>query len=51
MGTQARGSKNDAEAILHGVLDRWKDAVDRRQPDEVSALFTKDEIFHGHGRM
>lgn len=26
MGTQARDSKNDTEAILHGVLDRWKDA-------------------------
>lgn len=47
MGTQATGSKNDTEAILHGVLDRWKDAVDRHQPDDVAEIFTKDAIFQG----
>jgi hypothetical protein len=49
MGKQARGSKNDTEAILHGILDRWEGAADY-QPDEVAELFAKDAIFHGHGR-
>jgi uncharacterized protein (TIGR02246 family) len=47
MTTQASGSKTDTEGILHCVLDRWKDAVDRHEPDEVAELFTKDAIFQG----
>ncbi|MET8141637.1 SgcJ/EcaC family oxidoreductase [Sphaerisporangium sp. NPDC005288] len=37
----------DNEAILRGVLDRWKAAVDGHEPEQVAALFTEDAIFQG----
>jgi uncharacterized protein (TIGR02246 family) len=37
----------DTEAILHGVLDRWKAGVDNHEPDRVAFLFTEDAIFQG----
>ncbi|WP_326837590.1 hypothetical protein VSH64_22325 [Amycolatopsis rhabdoformis] len=37
----------DNETILRGVLDGWKAAVDRHQPDRVAAHFTEDAIFQG----
>ncbi|MFF3205911.1 YybH family protein [Streptomyces sp. NPDC002962] len=37
----------DDEAILRGVLDRWKAAVDAHDPGRVAALFTEDAIFQG----
>ncbi|WIX83633.1 hypothetical protein QRX50_24200 [Amycolatopsis carbonis] len=35
------------ETILRGVLDGWKAAVDKHQPDQVAAHFTDDAIFQG----
>ncbi|MFI9103488.1 YybH family protein [Streptomyces fildesensis] len=40
-------STTDSEAILRGVLDRWKDAVDRHEPQQVADRFTTDAIFQG----
>ncbi|MCZ4095392.1 hypothetical protein G3I60_01955 [Streptomyces sp. SID13666] len=40
-------STTESEAILRGVLDRWKDAVDRHEPQQVAAQFTDDAIFQG----
>src|SRR6201999_4418377 len=37
----------DSETILRGVLDGWKVAVDKHQPDQVAARFTEDAIFQG----
>ncbi|MFI5615210.1 hypothetical protein [Amycolatopsis sp. NPDC051903] len=37
----------DNETILRGVLDGWKAAVDKHQPDQVAARFTHDAIFQG----
>jgi uncharacterized protein (TIGR02246 family) len=37
----------DSEAILRGVLDRWKAAVDAHEPQRVASYFTKDAIFQG----
>ncbi|MGW6503569.1 YybH family protein [Nonomuraea angiospora] len=37
----------DTEAILRGVLDRWKAGVDEHEPDRVASLFTEDAIFQG----
>jgi uncharacterized protein (TIGR02246 family) len=37
----------DTEAILRGVLDRWKAAVDAHEPRQVAALFTEDAVFQG----
>jgi uncharacterized protein (TIGR02246 family) len=37
----------DNETILRGVLDGWKAAVDKHQPDQVAAHFTDDAIFQG----
>ncbi|MFJ5641993.1 YybH family protein [Streptomyces sp. NPDC093223] len=34
-------------AILAGVLDRWKAAVDAHQPERVAAQFTEDAVFQG----
>ncbi|MGW7418765.1 YybH family protein [Streptomyces sp. NPDC054813] len=34
-------------AILSGVLDRWKAAVDAHQPERVAAQFTEDAVFQG----
>ncbi len=36
-----------SEAILRGVLDQWKAAVDKHEPNRVAALFTADAIFQG----
>ena len=38
---------NDDEAVLRGVLDPWKAAVDAHEPEEVARLFTEDAIFQG----
>ena len=40
-------STADGEAILRGVLDRWKAAVDGHEPRQVAAQFTDDAIFQG----
>ncbi|WP_405904870.1 hypothetical protein OG742_01240 [Streptomyces sp. NBC_00828] len=40
-------STTDSEAILRGVLDRWKAAVDAHEPQQVAAEFTEDAIFQG----
>jgi uncharacterized protein (TIGR02246 family) len=37
----------DGAAILSGVLDQWKAAVDAHRPDHVAALFTEDAVFQG----
>lgn len=37
----------DSEAILRGVLDRWKAAVDQHEPQRVAAQFTEDALFQG----
>ncbi|WP_433223434.1 YybH family protein [Microtetraspora malaysiensis] len=37
----------DDETILRGVLDGWKAAVDKHQPDQAAAHFTADAIFQG----
>ncbi|MEU6025831.1 hypothetical protein OG288_03370 [Streptomyces tauricus] len=37
----------DSEAILRGVLDRWKAAVDEHEPQRVAAQFTEDALFQG----
>ncbi|MFD0304971.1 YybH family protein [Streptomyces sp. NPDC127119] len=37
----------DSEAILRGVLDRWKAAVDQHEPQQVAAQFTEDAVFQG----
>ncbi|MEU9157854.1 nuclear transport factor 2 family protein [Streptomyces sp. NPDC048417] len=34
-------------AILSGVLDRWKAAVDAHRPEGVAAQFTEDAVFQG----
>jgi uncharacterized protein (TIGR02246 family) len=36
-----------AEAVLRGVLDQWKAAVDRHEPQQVASHFTEDAIFQG----
>ncbi|WP_393076161.1 YybH family protein [Streptomyces sp. LN704] len=40
-------STTDSEAILRGVLDRWKAGVDSHEPELVAAQFTEDAIFQG----
>jgi uncharacterized protein (TIGR02246 family) len=40
-------SSEDRVAILRTVLDQWKSAVDRHEPEQVAALFTEDAIFQG----
>ncbi|MFI6063607.1 YybH family protein [Streptomyces sp. NPDC051286] len=35
------------EAILRGVMDRWKSAVDAHEPQQVASYFTEDAIFQG----
>ncbi len=34
-------------SVLHGVMERWKAAVDAHAPGEVAACFTEDAIFQG----
>jgi uncharacterized protein (TIGR02246 family) len=40
-------SATDSAAILHGVLDQWKAAVDEHEPQQVASRFTEDAIFQG----
>ncbi|WP_326614328.1 hypothetical protein OIE62_01010 [Streptomyces scopuliridis] len=40
-------STTDDEAILRGVLDQWKAAVNAHEPEQVAARFTEDAIFQG----
>ncbi|GHF10860.1 hypothetical protein GCM10014715_78140 [Streptomyces spiralis] len=35
------------EAILRGVMDRWKAAVDAHKPEEAASVFTEDAFFQG----
>jgi uncharacterized protein (TIGR02246 family) len=35
------------EAIVRGVMDRWKSAVDTHEPEQVASIFTEDAIFQG----
>lgn len=44
-GTRQANTEN--EGILHGVLDRWKAAVDAHDPDRIASYFTEDAIFQG----
>ncbi|MDG6101381.1 hypothetical protein Daura_40045 [Dactylosporangium aurantiacum] len=37
----------DDEAILRGVLDRWRAGIGAHQPEAVAACFTTDAIFQG----
>ncbi|MDQ1042430.1 SgcJ/EcaC family oxidoreductase [Streptomyces sp. V4I2] len=37
----------DDHAVLRGVLDQWKAAVDAHAPERVASLFTEDAIFQG----
>jgi uncharacterized protein (TIGR02246 family) len=37
----------DSTAILQSVLDRWKTAVDKHEPEQVASAFTEDAIFQG----
>jgi uncharacterized protein (TIGR02246 family) len=37
----------DSTAILRGVLDSWKAAVDAHDPQRVASLYTEDAIFQG----
>jgi uncharacterized protein (TIGR02246 family) len=37
----------DSTAILRGVLDSWKAAVDAHDPQRVASLDTDDAIFQG----
>ncbi|GED83174.1 hypothetical protein [Streptomyces sp. 6-11-2] len=41
------GGTTDSEAILRGVLDQWKAAVDAHEPRLVASHFTEDAIFQG----
>lgn len=34
-------------AIVEGVLDGWKQSIDRHDPEGVAALFTENAIFQG----
>ena len=45
MNAATKNTEN--EAILHGVLDRWKAAVDAHDPARVASCFTEDAIFQG----
>ena len=40
-------STTHSEAILQSVLDQWKQAVDRHEPERVASTFTEDAIFQG----
>ncbi|CAG6392254.1 SgcJ/EcaC family oxidoreductase [Streptomyces cocklensis] len=40
-------STTDNAAVLRGVLDEWKAAVDAHEPERVAARFTEDAIFQG----
>lgn len=38
---------DNSEAILQSVLSRWKEAVDKHEPERVASTFTEDAIFQG----
>jgi hypothetical protein len=40
-------STTDDAAILRGVLDQWKAAVDGHEPQQVASTFAEDAIFQG----
>ena len=40
-------STTDGEAVLRGVLEQWKAAVDAHEPQRVASHFTEDAIFQG----
>jgi hypothetical protein len=40
-------NSEDREAAVRSVLDLWKAAVDRHEPQQVAAQFTEDAIFQG----
>ena len=40
-------TNTDNEDILHGVLSRWKAAVDAHDPKRAASCFTEDAIFQG----
>jgi uncharacterized protein (TIGR02246 family) len=35
------------EAVVRTVLDRWRDAVGRHEPERVASYFTEDAVFQG----
>jgi uncharacterized protein (TIGR02246 family) len=35
------------EVVIRAVVDDWKDAVDRHDPERVAACFTEDAVFQG----
>lgn len=35
------------EAVLRGVLNRWKAAVDAHEPEQAADCFSEDAIFQG----
>ncbi|MGW0086318.1 SgcJ/EcaC family oxidoreductase [Streptomyces sp. NPDC003393] len=37
----------EQQAIVRGVMDRWKSAVDAHEPQQAASLFTEDAIFQG----
>ncbi|MER6062329.1 SgcJ/EcaC family oxidoreductase [Streptomyces sp. NPDC001792] len=37
----------EQEAIVRGVMDRWKSAVDAHEPQQAASVFTEDAIFQG----
>ena len=37
----------NSNAIVHGVLESWKQGIDRHDPSAVAALFTENAIFQG----
>ncbi|SDP11039.1 SgcJ/EcaC family oxidoreductase [Actinacidiphila guanduensis] len=41
------GTAAAEDAILRGVMDRWKSAVDAHQPQQAASLFTEDAVFQG----
>ncbi|MEW2491267.1 SgcJ/EcaC family oxidoreductase [Streptomyces sp. NPDC048411] len=40
-------STKDSQAILRDVLDQWKAAVDKHEPEQVASHFTEDALFQG----
>ncbi|MGV9350619.1 YybH family protein [Streptomyces spiralis] len=37
----------EQEAIVRGVMDEWKSAVDAHEPQQAASVFTEDAIFQG----
>jgi len=42
-----KNSTTDNQAILHSVLDQWKSALDRHEPERAASTFSEDAIFQG----